>query len=67
MSVNSSSHNVQQSSPTSTWFSFIETSSSFRGLLFLFLAAKGSWDKQLAALFFMARYVLHLNIPALKL
>ena len=29
--VNSASHNGQQSSPTSTWVSFMETSSSFRG------------------------------------
>ena len=50
LSVNSASHNGQQSSPTLTWFSFMETSSSFRGLLFLFLITKGSQDKQLAAL-----------------
>ena len=43
VSVNSTSHNGQQSFPTSTWVSFMETSSSFCGLLFLFLAAKGSW------------------------
>ena len=40
VSVNSTSHNGQQSSPTSAWVSFMETSSSFRGLLFLFLVAK---------------------------
>ena len=49
VSVNATSHNGQQSLPTSTWVSFMETSSSFNGLLFLFLAAKGSQDKQLSA------------------
>ena len=66
VSVNSTSQNGQQSSPTSTLVSFMETLSSFRGLLFLFLVAKGSRDKQSAG-FFMTRYVLHLNIPALKI
>ena len=51
MLVNSTSHNGQQSSPTSTLVSFRETSSSFRGLVFLLLVAKGSQDKQLTTLF----------------
>ena len=49
--VLSTSHRGQQSSPTSTFVTSRETSLSFRGLSFLFLVTKGSWDKQLAALF----------------
>ena len=51
VSVNSTSHEGQKSSPTSTLVSLMETSSSFRGLLFLFLVAKDSKDTQSAALF----------------
>ena len=38
MSVKLTSYNGQKSLPTSTWVSFMETSSAFSGLLFLFLA-----------------------------
>ena len=50
--VMSTSHRGQQSSPTSTFVTFRETSSSFRELSFLSLVVKGSWDKQSAASFF---------------
>ena len=50
VSVRSTLHNGQQVS-ASVWMALTDMSSSFKGLSFLFLATKGKWDRQLAALF----------------